>query len=463
MSEPIVDWASGPRIHIVGIGGMAMSAIAQIALDRGAEVSGSDMVDSEYISRLRRQGARIRIGHAPENLGEADLLVHSAAVGPENPEIAEARRRRIAVTDRASHIASLLAEKKTLAIAGTHGKTTTSAMASFALQELGCEPTYLVGANVPQLGRNAAWGEGEMAVVEADEYARAFLSYRPHVAVIGHLEPDHLDYFGTREALYEAFGQFARGVDPAGAIVARCEIPAVARAAGAGSARVVSFGLTGDWRLVASRPRRAGQRLEIAGPDGRRIGGCLAVPGEHNALNALAACAALAQLGIDPEASLAALGPFSGSDRRFVLSSPAPGIRLVDDYAHHPTEIRAAISAARGLKPTADRIWVVFQPHLRSRTALLFESFAKALAGADKVTVCQIYSPPGRDREFDVDAPALAAAVGDRADSCEDFERACERVVAGARPGDLILMLGAGDINLLSARVLARLGRRSSP
>ena len=461
MSYPAaLDWSARPLIHIVGIGGMAMSAIAQVAIDRGARVSGSDMVDSDYIARLRAQGAQIEIGHAAGNLGPADLLVHSAAVGPENPEIIEAGRRGIAVTDRASFIASLLAKKKTLAIAGTHGKTTTSAMASFALQRLGREPAYLVGANIPQLGRNAAWGDGEIAVTEADEYARAFLSYRPRVAVIGHLEPDHLDYFGTAEALYEAFAQFARGVDPAGAIVARCEIPAVARAAAAGSAQVVSFGRSGDWRLLASRPHREGQQLQIAGPEGRSLRACLSVPGEHNALNALAATAALAQLGVEPADSLAALADFSGSDRRFVRSSPAPGIRLVDDYAHHPTEIRAAIAAARGLEPKAERVWAVFQPHLRSRTALLFGAFAEALAGADKVTVCHIYSPPGRDREYEVDAAALATAVGDRADSCRDFAQACDRVVAGARPGDLILMLGAGDINLLSASVSERLGRR---
>ncbi len=458
--HPIVEWAARPRVHIVGIGGMAMSGIAQVALDRGACVSGSDMVDSDYIARLRDRGAQIQIGHAAENLGCADVIVHSAAVGPENAEIAAARQRGIKVIDRATFIARLLHEKKTLAIAGTHGKTTTSAMASFALQRLGLEPTYLVGANIPQLGRNAAWGDGEIAVAEADEYARAFLAYRPHVAVIGHLEPDHLDYFGTREALYEAFAKFARGVDSTGAIVARCEIPAVARAAQAGTARVVSFGAVGDWRLFGSRPSRGGQQIEIAGPEGRHLSACLAVPGEHNALNALAAAAALAQLGIDPAESFAALAEFTGSDRRFVRSSPAPGIRLVDDYAHHPTEISAAIAAARGLEPKADRVWAVFQPHLRSRTELLFESFASSLAAADKVTVCHIYSPPGRDREYEVDAAALAAAVGSRADSCPDFAQACEKIVAGARPGDLILMLGAGDINLLSARVAARLGRR---
>ena len=457
---PAVDWSGRPRIHIVGIGGMAMSGIAQVALDRGATISGSDMVDSDYVGRLRMRGARIRIGHAAESLGAAELLVHSAAVGPENPELAEARRRGIAVTDRASFIASLLRGKKTLAVAGTHGKTTTSAMASFALERLGRKPTYLVGANIPQLGRNAAWGDGEFAVVEADEYAHAFLSYRPHVAVIGHLEPDHLDYFGSEEALYEAFAGFARRVDPDGALVARCEIGAVARAAAAGAAGIVSFGRSGDWRLVASRPRRGGQRIEIAAPGGRTLSACLSVPGQHNALNALAAGAALAQLGVEPEECFAALGPFRGSDRRFVCSSPAPGIRLVDDYAHHPTEIKAAIAAARGLEPEAERLWVVFQPHLRSRTALLFDSFADALAGADKVTVCHIYSPPGRDREYEVDAAALAAAVGGKAHSCEDFDQAGDAVVAGAGPGDVILMLGAGDINLLSARVAARLGRR---
>ena len=457
---PRVDWSARPAIHVVGIGGMAMSGIAQIALDRGAAVSGSDMVDSDYVDRLRRQGARIGIGHRAENLGAADLLVHSAAVGPENPEIGAAREHGVAVADRAGFIASLLSEKKTLAIAGTHGKTTTSAMASFALQRLGQDPTYLVGANVPQLGRNAAWGAGEVAVVEADEYARAFLAYRPHVAVIGHLEPDHLDYFGSADALYEAFAQFARRVDPAGAIVARSEIPAVARAAAAGAARLVGFGRTGQWRLTASRPHRGGQRIEIAAPAGRRLQGGLAVPGEHNALNALAATAALAQLGIEPADSLCALAEFRGSDRRFVRSTPSPGIRLVDDYAHHPTEIRAAIAAARGLEPAPDRLWVVFQPHLRSRTALLFDSFAESLADADKVTVCHIYSPPGRDREFEVDSAALAAAVGGHAESCTDFEQAGELVVGGAMPGDLILMLGAGDINLLSARVAARLKRR---
>ena len=450
---PSLRWPSRPAIHIVGIGGMAMSAIAQIALDRGASVSGSDIADNDYIRRLKEQGARIQIGHRAENLQGATLLVHSAAVGDENPELTEARRRNVAVIDRAKFIASLLEGKRTLAITGTHGKTTTCAMASFALQRLGFRPTYLVGANIPQLGRNAAWGASDIAVVEADEYARAFLAYRPLIGVIGHLEPDHLDYYGSEDDLHEAFAQFARNVAPEGAIVARSEIPAVARAAHSGRARVVSFGLDGDWRLAASVPQGHGQRIAIEAPDGKRRNAILAVPGQHNGLNALAATAALCQLGIGPQDALAALAEFRGSDRRFVCTSPAPGIRLVDDYAHHPTEIAAALAAARGLEPAAKRIWAVFQPHLRSRTALLFDSFADALAGADKVTVCHIYSPAGRDREFEVDALALAEAVGDHAEGCVDFEQALEKVVGGARPGDVILMLGAGDIDTLSARV----------
>ena len=461
MAEPLdIDWGRSPAIHVVGVGGMAMSAIAQIALDRGATVSGSDISDSDYIRRLREQGARIRIGHRAQNLGPATLLVHSAAVGDDNAELAAARARAIPVVDRARFIAGLLSEKKTLAVAGTHGKTTTSAMASFALQRLGCNPTYLVGANVPQLARNAAWGEGDFAVVEADEYARAFLAYRPWVGVIGHLEPDHLDYFGTESALYEAFAQFAGNVRADGAIVARCEIAAVRRAAAASAARLVSFGRTGDWRLLAANPDGFGQQIQIKPPQDPVIQARLAVPGEHNALNALASVAALAQLGICPDSALAALAQFRGSDRRFVRTNPAPGILLIDDYAHHPTEIRAVLQASRQLTPAAKRVWVVFQPHLRSRTALLFDEFASALADADRVTVCHVYSPPGRDRDYQVDAADLAAAVGDHADSCPDFDRACELVSAGASPGDVILMLGAGDINVLSARVADRLRPR---
>ncbi len=461
MGQPVgIDWSHRPAIHIVGVGGMAMSGIAQIALDRGATVTGSDIADSEYICRLRQQGAEIHIGHRAQNIGEASLLVHSAAVGGGNPELAAARASGTPVTDRASFIAALLCDKKTLAIAGTHGKTTTTAMASFALQCLGHSPTYLVGTNVPQLGRNAAWGEGEIAVVEADEYARAFLAYRPCVGVIGHLEPDHLDYFGSEAALYEAFAQFARNVNPSGAIVARCEIAAVRRAAAAADAELVSFGHAGDWRLAATRPDGFGQRIEIEFPEGSRASARLAVPGEHNALNALAVVAALAQLGISPESTLKVLERFRGSDRRFACTTPAPGIRLVDDYAHHPTEITAAVRAARLLEPAAKRVWVVFQPHLRSRTELLFDAFAASLAEADRVTVCHIYSPPGRDREYDVDVDALAAAVGDHADSCADFDQALARVSSGTRVGDLILMLGAGDINVLSARLVARLRLR---
>lgn len=448
-----INWQDPPPIHIVGIGGMAMSAIAQIALDRNARVSGSDLESSPYTDRLASQGVKVTIGHASENVNGTGLLVYSAAIDPGNPELVAARELGLPLVDRAQFIASLLAEKRTIAVAGTHGKTTTAAMASFALTRLGHLPTYLIGAQVPQLSRNAAWGSGPLAVVEADEYARAFLAYDPQSAIIGHLEIDHLDLYGSWEQLRAAFAQFAAKVPAGGTLIARTEIAAVATAVAAARARVVSFGVAGTWQLAERRASGFGQLISIRTPAGNTLGGRLQVPGQHNALNALAATAALAEQAIDPVATLSALAEFSGTDRRFALAAKAGGITLIDDYAHHPTEIAAAIAAARELDPPPLRLWVVFQPHLRSRTAALFDQFAGALAGADKVTVCHIYSPPGRDREHSVSAKDLAQAVGDRAEACADFEQAFTQIATGAEPGDLILALGAGDVIKLSGRL----------
>ncbi len=439
---------------------MAMSGIAQIALERGAKVSGSDLTASPYTERLACHGARISIGHCGNNLGGAELVVHSASIPCANPELREARRRQLPIISRADFIAELLSEKQTIAVAGTHGKTSTAAMVAYALSRLGMDPAYLVGAYIPQLRGNAAWGRGEQMVVEADEYAKAFLAYRPAVAVIGHLEPDHLDYYGSEAGLYEAFAGFAGRVLTGGALVARTEIAQVDSACQASTARVVSFGFSGQWRLVSQRPAGTGQVVTISGPEKFAATAPLAVPGEHNALNALAATAALAQIGVDPANAFAALADFAGTDRRFSLAMSGNAIRIYDDYAHHPTEIAAAIAAARGIEPVAKRLWVVFQPHLRSRTANLFGGFAQALQGADKVTICHIYSPPGRDNDHAVSAADLAAAVGPQAGSAANFGDAYATITLNARAGDLILCLGAGDIVDLSARLASWLEER---
>lgn len=364
------DW-SGRRLHFIGIGGAGMSGLALVCARLGAEVSGSDRADSSYMERLRQAGLDPVVGHDPANLPEGAEAVVSTAIGEENPELALARERGLEPIHRGALLAELCAEKRLIAIAGTHGKTTTTAMAVWALREIGADPAFFVGGEVPGLGpdggaANAGWGEGEWVVAEADESDASFLRLRPEVAVVTNVEMDHHSRWGSLSELHEAFATFAA---PARGVVrpADEEMPWLERA--------------GD-EVV---------RFDAAAPGPAELN--LAVPGEHNRRNARAALGALQLAGLDVAAAAEALAGFRGVHRRLELKGSRGAVHIYDDYAHHPTEVRAALSALRELRPA--RLVAVFQPHLYSRTKALAEEFGAALTLADEAVVLDVY--PARE------------------------------------------------------------------
>ena len=425
-----------------------MSGIALVAAALGAEVTGSDRAESTYVARLREAGIDPAIGHDADNLPDGDdvELVYSTAVGPENPERALARERGLTELHRADVLGEITALRPTIAVTGTHGKTTTAAMTVHALRGAGADPGYLVGGEVRSTGSNAGWGAGEWIVVEADESDRSMLKLQPAVAVVTNVELDHHATYASRLDLEDAFAQFL-ALAPRRIVWDRPEL--VELAMDAGDAEVVTF----DAPEADLRPD--GVRFDWRGDDV-----ALAVPGAHNALNAAAALEACRAAGADLDRAVAALADFRGAGRRFeLLGTTASGAAVYDDYAHHPTEVAATIAAARTLEPA--RVVAVFQPHLYSRTRGLHREFGAALARADVVAVLDVY--PARERAEDfpgVTGRLVAAAAADAAGGrpvswLPDFATA-EPVLRGLlRAGDLCLVMGAGDIDALGRNLVA--------
>jgi UDP-N-acetylmuramate--alanine ligase len=435
-------WA-GRRLHFVGIGGAGMSGLALVAKALGASVTGSDRAESSYVHRLREAGLEPAIGHAAANLpdGPGVELVYSTAVAPENPERALARERGLTELHRADLLAQLTELRPTIAITGTHGKTTTAAMAVHALIGAGADPGYLVGGEVRSTESNAGWGAGEWLVVEADESDRSMLKLHPAVALVTNVELDHHTTYASRLDLEEAFAAFL-ALAPQRIVWDR---PELVRLAGAEVA---------TYDVPAPELGPDGARFPWRGRDV-----VLVVPGAHNALNAAAALEVCRAAGADLDRAVAALADFRGAGRRFEpLGTTPTGARVYDDYAHHPTEVAATIDAARTLAPR--RVVAVFQPHLFSRTRELAEEFGAALALADAVAVLDVY--PARERAEDypglsglvVAEAAAGAAHGRPVYWLPDFATA-ESVLAGLlHEGDLCLVMGAGDVDALGRRLV---------
>ena len=439
------DWA-GRRLHFVGIGGAGMSGLALVAQALGAQVSGSDAAETPYLHELREAGIEPAIGHAAEHVPAEDgaELVYSTAVPEDNAERAEARRRGLRELHRGDLLGELTELRPTIAVAGTHGKTTTTSMIVHALRAVGADPAYLIGGELRSTGRNAEWGAGEWLVVEADESDRSFLKLRPRVAVLTNVELDHHTTYATRAELDAAVRGF---LGLAGRVVVWNRPELLALADGAGKTTVFDVlepDLTPD-----------GVRFRWRDQDVR-----LTVPGAHNALNAAAALEACVLAGADPAAAAASLADFRGAGRRFErLGRTASGAEVYDDYAHHPTEVRATIEAARTLRPR--RVIAAFQPHLYSRTAMLHREFGAALALADVVAVLDVY----RARERPEDHPGVtgklvaddaADQAGGRPVAWVPTQADAERVLrAEAGEGDLVLTLGAGDIDALGRALVA--------
>lgn len=454
------------RVHMVGIGGAGMSGIARILLDRGGLVSGSDAKESRGVAALRARGAQVRIGHDPSTLdvlpgGPTVVVSTHAAIPKDNPELLEAHRRGIPVILRPAVLAKLMDGYTTVMVTGTHGKTTTTSMIIVALQRSGFDPSFAVGGDLGEAGTNAHHGSGECFVAEADESDGSLLEYTPDVAVVTNIEADHLDFFGSAEAYVAIFDEFVARLSPGGALVACADDPgaaALAERAEALGVRVLRYGSGDDANLVGAlidwEQQGTGSVATVqlhgeSAPRGLR----LAVPGRHMALNALGALLAATQAGADVGAVLDGLAAFEGVRRRFESVGTAAGVRLFDDYAHHPTEVHATLEALRAVAGDGRSI-VVFQPHLYSRTQIFAREFGEALSLADEVFVLDVYA--AREQPIaGVSGASVAEHVGVSTRYVPDFSAVAELVAATARPGDVVVTMGAGDVTLLGGEILA--------
>lgn len=458
LAEPGVrlpDLATQKRIHVVGVGGAGMSAIASALAAMGHQVTGSDLKPSPVTERLRSEGVRILIGHDPRHLGQAQLATFSPAVAPTNPELAEALRRGVPVVRRAEMLAAIAAVRRCIAVAGTHGKTTTSSMLSLVLVEAGLRPSFLVGADLNEIGTNAVWDEGSWLVVEADESFGTFEALRPEIGVLTNVEPDHLDHYGSFDSLRGAFDRFL-GTSREEAIVSADDTVAaeLGRHHGALSVGTVP---QATYRMSGITLGRSSLGFELEGPEGP-LGRLEApVPGLHNARDAAVATVTALRAGAPFEAAVHALARFAGVPRRFEFRGEANGVTFVDDYAHLPSEVRATLAAAR--TGGWSRVVAVFQPHRYTRTARLAPSFATAFDDADVVIVTDVYGAgetpvPGVSGRLVADA--VAAQLTDRPVLyCATWDELRIRVAEQLRPGDVCCTLGAGDLTDLPDELLA--------
>ncbi|WP_426302996.1 UDP-N-acetylmuramate--L-alanine ligase [Arthrobacter sp. R-11] len=454
MTQPIADLNSLGRVHFIGIGGVGMSAVARIMVARGVNVSGSDAKDLPVMRELAAAGARIAVGYAAENLGDAQTVVAGSAIRQDNPELLAARAAGLPVLHRSEGLAATMGTDRVVAVAGTHGKSTTTSMVTVLLQQIGLDPSFAIGANVPALGVNAASGRSDIFVAEADESDASFLNYRPLIAIVTNVEADHLDHYGTPEAVFAAFDAFAALLPADGLLLACADDDGAralaARVRAAGATRVMTYGTADDAEVRLYDEGADGTWVGLAGEKQRLE---LQVPGRHNALNATAAFAAAVELGAEPAAAAAALAHFSGAARRFEFKGEGRGVRVYDDYAHHPTEVRAALSAARTVAG-GKKVHVLFQPHLFSRTREFSREFAEALNLADTAMVLDIY--PAREDPI----PGITSALITehlRSGRLVAADDAVGEIVAGAAEGDIILTVGAGDVTAYGPRIVERL------
>ena len=448
---------SGARVHFIGLGGAGMSAIAKVLIERRIPVSGSDLKRSQAATVLEAMGASLHLGHDAAHVQGAGVVVFSSAIRPSNPELTAAKDAGIPILTRGEALAALLAEHRSIVVAGTHGKTTTTSMIVSILRAAGIDPTYLVGAGLNDSGTNARSGASDLAVAESDESDGSFLLLKPAVAVVTNVEEDHVDHWSSLEELRAAFDRFIAAAESAVVIPSReADLLAAARAAGL---PMLTFGPDGDVQagepVVSSGTSSTftldakGQRAEIR----------LRVPGRHNISNALAAAAACLTVGADLAAVARGLGAYSGVERRFQLRGEAAGICVIDDYAHHPTEVKATLAAA-GNGPWR-RVVAVFQPHRYSRTSAFAEAFGHSFGHADRVVLTDVYGAgeepvPGVTGKLIADA-VCAALPGRPVAYLPHRDELVSYLQGSLRPGDAVLTMGAGDVTSLGEELLARL------
>ncbi|MDO4552819.1 MAG: UDP-N-acetylmuramate--L-alanine ligase [Bacillota bacterium] len=453
--------ADHKHIHCVGIGGIGLSAIAEIFLCRGYQVSGSDMKESDTVERLAAHGARIYIGHQASNVEGADLLVYSSAVGQDNPELQAAQSLGIPAASRAEVLGALMKEWPTsIAVSGTHGKTTTTSMISLILTQSRQDPTILVGGNLPAFGGNVRVGRGPHFVTEACEYMDNFLELSPTIEIILNIDSDHLDYFKDIDHIVSSFDRFSRLVPEDGLVIAFSANPFVSSIIKDLKCRVVTFGFNEQCDYHAADITFNAQGMpsfDLYYRDEKLCHLQLSIPGEHNIANALAAFGCCHLLGVPVESIASTLESYAGTQRRFdVIGVTSGGVRVVDDYGHHPTEIRTTLKATQNVPH--NQLWCLFQPHTYTRTMALFNEFVDAFEYADKLILTEIYA--AREKNIHkISARELVEAIRQahpekEVHFIEDFQEMADFVRKNAQPGDLVLTMGAGDIYKVAELIL---------
>ncbi len=447
-------------VHFIGIGGVSMSALALVMVHHGYTVTGSDFKDGRHLDRLKSAGIPVAIGHSAANIGDAALVVYTAAIGEDNPELMRARSLGLPVVERPVLLGAMMERfQYPVAVSGTHGKTTTTSMLAHILMRGGFDPTVMVGGNLPAIGGNLREGRKEYMVTEACEYHGSFLHFRPKLAIILNVEEDHLDYFQNLDDIVDCFAKFAQVVPKEGCIVVNADNANAMRAVRDAKCAVITYGIeTQDAEYTArniSFNTNGQGRFDLYhnGKYAEHI--ALSVTGIHNVSNAVAAIAASAMLGVAPDAMREGLLDFTGTDRRFQLKGEVDGVRVIDDYAHHPTEIAATLEAAK--KMNSGRIWCVFQPHTYTRAYMLKDAFAKCFGGCERVIVTDIYAAREKDTGL-IHASELADAINAQSGNAvyiKGFPQAAAYLKEHMQPGDLVLTLGAGDVYRVGDLLLA--------
>ena len=459
------------RVHLVGVGGAGMSGLARVMIAQGIAVSGTDAKESRRLSALRALGASIRVGHSAEALDAGDgslaVVVASTAIPPTNPEVVEARRRGVPVWTRAEALNAIMEGSTPIAVAGTHGKTTTTSMVTVALQACGIDPSFAIGSELQSSGTNAHFGSGGYFVVEADESDGSFLQMTPLVGIVTNVEADHLDHWASYDDIEDAFVRFCVSTRERDGFVVVCgDDPGarrVAERAREAGVRVITYGeaADGDFRIARSAADPSGWSFDVV-HHGVRLGRMtLRVPGRHNALNATAALAVGVSLGLPVAELLEGLESFTGTQRRFELRGRVGSVRVYDDYAHHPTEVCATLTAAREVAGTG-RVVVAFQSHRYSRTSVFAREFGEALGLADEVIVLEVYSA-GESAIPGASGSVIAAAVPlprERVTFQPSWALVPETVVARVQPGDVVMTMGAGDVGMLAPQIVELLRER---
>jgi len=461
------------NVHFIGIGGSGLSAIARLMLENGDTVTGSDRELSPFAIELQKAGVTIFIGHHPRNITGVDWVVRSSAIPDDNPEVLAALAANIPVYKRSDFLGQMMADKTGIAVAGTHGKTTTTAMIAFVLTALKRDPSFIVGSTVNDLGVNAHAGKGNILVIEADEYDRMFLGLKPRIAIVTNIEHDHPDCYPTFEDMYSAFTSFVDLLPVDGTLIVCAEdsgaTSLISHARKAGKA-VVGYAIQGEMTINSPSWIQAralepnslgGYSFEVASNLSGDLSSAkidLQVPGEHNVLNALAVLAVIEVLGLSSHKAAKALSKFSGTGRRFEIRGAVNGVIVIDDYAHHPTEIAATLAAARVRYP-GHRIWAVWQPHTYSRTQTLFTEFSRAFKDADEVIVSEVYASREAKQDF-TSAEVVSAMPHASARYIRTLNEISEYLLDQLQSGDVLLVLSAGDANKVCTDVLAGLKER---